>query len=230
METTRCQACCSTEPAWPFFSEKSPRNILLAGQASVASRRLGPGASETRSLGLTIWPATALQASAAARNARRLGFLPRPDGLRAHNKAAAGVLALRVRTAGGPGLRSAIETAIGAAEPKRSTTMATIGTFTRRGDTFQGAVRTLSLDVELDIRAAEKSGDNAPDYRIFARGAGRGPAGQDAELGAAWKKTSAQSRDYLSVKIDDPAFGPLFATLVEDAARPAHYTLIWTRS
>lgn len=109
--------------------------------------------------------------------------------------------------------------------------MATIGTFTRRGDTFQGAVRTLSLDVELDIRAAEKTSDNAPDYRIFARGTGRGPSGQDAELGAAWKKTSAHQREYLSVKIDDPAFAaPLFATLVEDAGRADHYSLIWTRS
>ena len=111
--------------------------------------------------------------------------------------------------------------------------MATIGTFTRHGDTFQGAIRTLSLDVDLDIRQAEKSSDNAPDYRIFARGTGRGPAGADTELGAAWKKTSAQNRDYLSVKIDDPAFAaPLFATLVEDAGHPDpdRFTLIWTRS
>ena len=106
--------------------------------------------------------------------------------------------------------------------------MATIGTFTRRGDTFHGAIRTLSLDVELDIRKTEKSSDNAPDYRIFARGTAQGRDGSDTELGAAWKKTSAQQRDYLSVKIDDPAFAaPLFATLVEDGDR---FSLIWTRS
>ncbi len=108
--------------------------------------------------------------------------------------------------------------------------MATIGTFTRRGDTFQGAIRTLSLDVELDIRKADKASDNAPDYRIFATGTGRGPDGPDAELGAAWRKTNAQQRDYLSVKIDDPAFAaPLFATLVEDAGGD-RFSLIWTRS
>ena len=110
--------------------------------------------------------------------------------------------------------------------------MATIGTFIR-GDTFQGAVRTLSLDVDLDIRKAEKSSDNAPDFRIFPRGTGRGSAGSDAELGAAWRKTSAQSRDYLSVKIDDPAFAaPLFATLVEEPGHPDgdRFVLIWTRS
>lgn len=111
--------------------------------------------------------------------------------------------------------------------------MATIGTFTRRGDTFHGAIRTLSLDVELDIRKAEKSSDNAPAYRIFASGTGRGRDGADSELGAAWQKTSAQQRDYLSVKIDDPALaGPLFATLVEDAGDPdgGRFNLIWTRS
>jgi uncharacterized protein (DUF736 family) len=108
--------------------------------------------------------------------------------------------------------------------------MAIIGTFTRRGDTFHGAIRTLSLDVELDIRKADKASDNAPDYRIFATGTGPGPEGTDAELSAAWRKTSAQQRDYLSVKIDDPAFAaPLFATLVEDAGGD-RFSLIWTRS
>ena len=85
----------------------------------------------------------------------------------------------------------------------------------------------------MDIRKAEKSSDNAPDYRIFASGTGRGRDGADSELGAAWQKTSAQQRDYLSVKIDDPALaGPLFATLVEDAGDPdgGRFNLIWTRS
>lgn len=106
--------------------------------------------------------------------------------------------------------------------------MATIGTFTRRGDTFHGAIRTLSLDVDLDIRKAEKASDHAPDYRIFASGTGRGREEADSELGAAWTKTSAQQLDYLVVKIDDPPFAaPLFATLVETGER---FTLIWTRS
>ncbi len=41
-----------------------------------------------------------------------------------------------------------------------------------------------------------------PDYRILA-GA--------TEFGAAWKKTSNEGRDYLSVKLDDPSF-PLRST------------------
>ena len=74
--------------------------------------------------------------------------------------------------------------------------MATIGTFTRTGDGFTGTVSTLTLDAKVQVRPAEKSSDKAPDFRIFA---GR------AEIGAAWKKTSNEGRDYLSVKLDDPS-------------------------
>lgn len=85
--------------------------------------------------------------------------------------------------------------------------MATIGTFTKSGDGFTGAVKTLTLDVKLKITRAEKENEKAPDYRIFA--------GQ-TELGAAWKKTSGAGREYLSVKLDDPSFAaPIYASLVE---------------
>ena len=48
------------------------------------------------------------------------------------------------------------------------------------------------------------------------------------KFGAAWKKTSRENRDYLSVKLDDPSFpAPIYASLVdaEDG-----YSLIWSRS
>ena len=101
--------------------------------------------------------------------------------------------------------------------------MATIGTFTRTGDGFTGTVSTLTLDAKVQVRPAEKSSDKAPDFRIFA---GR------AEIGAAWKKTSNEGRDYLSVKLDDPSFpAPIYATLAEvegeDAAVEA--VLDWMR-
>ena len=36
------------------------------------------------------------------------------------------------------------------------------------------------------------------------------------EFGAAWKKTSGEGREYLSVKLDDPSFpAPIYATLIE---------------
>ena len=47
-------------------------------------------------------------------------------------------------------------------------TMATIGTFTKSGDTFTGAVKTLSISAKTTIKATDKASDKAPDYRIFA--------------------------------------------------------------
>ena len=97
--------------------------------------------------------------------------------------------------------------------------MATIGTFTRSGDTFNGSVKTLSINAKTTIKPADKSSDKAPDYRVFA--------GANIEFGAAWKKTSQQNRDYLSVKLDDPSFpAPIYASLVEI---DGGHSLIWSR-
>jgi uncharacterized protein (DUF736 family) len=98
--------------------------------------------------------------------------------------------------------------------------MATIGTFTKSGDTFTGVVKTLSISAKTTIKAAEKASDKAPDYRIFAT---------SVEFGAAWKKTSGEGRGYLSVKLDDPSFpAPIYATLVE-GEEAGSYSLIWSR-
>ncbi len=99
--------------------------------------------------------------------------------------------------------------------------MATIGTFTKSGETFSGSVKTLSINAKTTIKAAEKASDKAPDYRVFA--------GSAVEFGAAWKKTSNEGRAYLSVKLDDPSFpAPIYATLVE-AEEAGTYSLIWSR-
>ena len=99
--------------------------------------------------------------------------------------------------------------------------MATIGTFTKSdaGD-YNGAIKTLTLNVkQATLRKAEKDNDKAPDFRIFA--------GQ-TEFGAAWKKTSRENRDYLSVKLDDPSLpAPIYASLVD---ADEGYSLIWSRS
>jgi len=98
--------------------------------------------------------------------------------------------------------------------------MATIGTFTKSGDSFSGAVKTLSINAKTAIRPTEKTSDKAPDYRVFC-GA--------VEFGAVWKKTSGEGRNYFSVKLDDPSFpAPIYATLVEDGATGS-YNLIWSR-
>jgi uncharacterized protein (DUF736 family) len=99
--------------------------------------------------------------------------------------------------------------------------MATIGSFTQdeAGD-YNGAIKTLTLNVkQATFRRVEKDSDKAPDFRIFA--------GQ-TEFGAAWKKTSRENRDYLSVKLDDPSFpAPIYASLVD---AEEGYSLMWSRS
>jgi len=101
----------------------------------------------------------------------------------------------------------------------QETIMATIGTFTRTSDGFNGTVSTLTLDAKVQIRPVEKASDKAPDYRVFS---GR------AEIGAAWKKTSNEGRDYLSVKLDDPSLAaPIQASLF--AIGDDEYELIWSR-
>lgn len=97
--------------------------------------------------------------------------------------------------------------------------MATIGTFTKTGESFTGAVKTLSINAKTTIKPADKASDKAPDYRVFAG---------SVEFGAAWKKTSNEGRDYLSVKLDDPSFpAPIYATLVE--GEDDTLTMIWSR-
>jgi len=99
--------------------------------------------------------------------------------------------------------------------------MATIGTFTKSDNgNFTGTIKTASLNLKATIRPVDKESDKAPDYRVAAG---------SVELGAGWKKTSRDQRDYLTVKLDDPSFpAPIYATLVEtDTA--GDYSLIWSR-
>lgn len=99
--------------------------------------------------------------------------------------------------------------------------MATLGAFQMQDDgAIKGALKTLTLDLRtVVLRPAEKTNDQAPDFRIFA-GA--------IECGAAWKKTSRDHRPYISVKLDDPSFAaPMYASLVES---DQGYSLIWSRA
>lgn len=99
--------------------------------------------------------------------------------------------------------------------------MATIGTFSAnaKGE-FNGVIKTLTLSTKATLRSVEKDGEKSPDFRISA-GA--------MDIGAAWKKTSREGRDYISVKLDDPSFpAPVYATLSE-TDNAGEYALIWSR-
>jgi uncharacterized protein (DUF736 family) len=87
---------------------------------------------------------------------------------------------------------------------------------------YAGTVKTLTLNVKARMTPVEKTNDKAPDFRIYA---GRG----EVEFGAAWRKTSNEGREYLSVKLDDPSFpSPIYASLVEVEGEDG-LSLIWSR-
>lgn len=104
--------------------------------------------------------------------------------------------------------------------------MATIGTFKRNAEdgSYAGAIKTLTLNVkQARLQPVVSDSDKGPDFRIFAG---------STEFGAAWKKTSREEREYLSVKLDDPSFvSPIYATLVKaPEASGEGYAMIWSRS
>jgi uncharacterized protein (DUF736 family) len=95
--------------------------------------------------------------------------------------------------------------------------MTIIGTFTKQDGAFAGSLKTLTLKTKLVISPVEKSGEKAPDFRVYAG---------DVELGAAWSATSKEGKAYLSVKLQDPTFPkPIHCRLVEMAK---DYALVWT--
>ena len=100
--------------------------------------------------------------------------------------------------------------------------MATIGTFKKSGNEFNGEIVTLSVQAKgvRIVPETNRSGDNAPSHRVYV---GR------AEIGAAWSKTSNEGRDYLGLKLDDPSFtAPIYANLFDDEDGES-YALIWSR-
>ena len=121
------------------------------------------------------------------------------------------------------GLSIAIEAAMVAGSNSQGrSNMATIGSFKKSGNEFQGEIVTLSVQAK-GVRIGpetNRTSDNAPSHRVFV---GR------AEIGAAWSKRSSEGRDYLSVKLDDPSFTtPIYANLFDDEGGET-FSLIWSR-
>jgi uncharacterized protein (DUF736 family) len=102
--------------------------------------------------------------------------------------------------------------------------MANIGTFTRTNSGFTGTIRTLTLNVKVNIVHDEhKASDAAPDFRVLAA--------NTVELGAGWKKIAKSGgREYTSLKLDDPSFpAAIYANLIQTEGDPDTFNLIWSR-
>jgi uncharacterized protein (DUF736 family) len=103
--------------------------------------------------------------------------------------------------------------------------MATIGTFKKDGAGYAGTVETLTLKAKITFEPLEKRNDSAPDFRVFQI-----TEGFSSEIGAAWKKTSKEGAEYLSVSIDDPSFAErINCRLVKTGSEQGH-TLYWERA
>jgi len=102
--------------------------------------------------------------------------------------------------------------------------MAIIGTFKTTENGYQGKIETLTLRADISIEAAPKKSDNQPDYRVF-----HVTENFKSDIGAAWKKTSREHSQYLSVSIDDPSLpGKISCRMVKTGAEHGH-TLYWER-
>jgi len=100
--------------------------------------------------------------------------------------------------------------------------MPVIGTFKADKDGYAGTIRTLSLNAKVRIVANDqKQTASAPDFRIYAG---------TSEIGAAWRKTSAEDHSsYLRVRLDDPSFRePIRAALIEKSDDGV-LRLLWRR-
>ena len=98
--------------------------------------------------------------------------------------------------------------------------MSKIGSFKLVAGEYCGEIITLSVQAKSVRIVPEKNASgNAPSHPVSVG---------DAEVGAAWRKTSQDKRPYLSVKLDDPSFvAPIFAQLFP--GEEDEHDLVWTR-
>jgi len=103
--------------------------------------------------------------------------------------------------------------------------MATIGTFKKDGNGYAGNIETLTLKAKITFEPVDKKSDKAPDFRVFQIA-----DEYTSEIGAAWKKTSQEGAEYLSVSLDDPSFAAkINCRLVKTGSEQGH-SLYWERT
>ncbi len=99
-------------------------------------------------------------------------------------------------------------------------------TYDHEADTYTGEITTLSVGTrKVAFEPSEATAEGAPEYRVV------NPSnGGDVEFGAAWKKSSKEGQEYLSVRLDDPAFAhPFNCGVVAARDSAGQFLLVWTR-
>lgn len=94
-----------------------------------------------------------------------------------------------------------------------------LGIFSRTQGGFEGTVRTLTINLPVSLFEVQEPSAKGPHFRVLAAG---------VELGAAWRRMAQDTgKEYLSLKLDDPAFNqPIYANMVE---ADGNWRLIWQR-
>lgn len=102
--------------------------------------------------------------------------------------------------------------------------MATLGYVTKKEDgSYEGRIATLSINAPVRIVPIMATSDRAPNFRILAH---------NAEVGAAWSKTSAEGKSYVSLTFDVPELPQkLYANLgvAPDQDDDNVFAIIWNR-
>ena len=89
---------------------------------------------------------------------------------------------------------------------------------------YTGQLKTVSIRADIDIMPnSSKTTDSQPDFRVLTQG---------IEIGAGWtKKGEASGKDYVSLSLAAPEFGPkkLYANLGKAAGQDDEhlYAVIW---
>jgi uncharacterized protein (DUF736 family) len=80
-----------------------------------------------------------------------------------------------------------------------------------------GEVRFFGAREQVELRRVEKASNKAPDFRILA------VDNERFDYGAAWRETSKDGRDYLSLKLDSGLFpAPVYLRLYETDVAGEH--------
>lgn len=100
-----------------------------------------------------------------------------------------------------------------------------IGAFNRDKDldTYKGDIVTLTWSrSSVMLVPNEKGNDKEPDYRVVW-------GSHSVEFGAAWKRTSKDGQEFLSVSLDDPALPEALNAALFHSEDGKGASLVWSR-